>query len=603
VDRTHQTAAQQTASAVDELKQIRLEAHKTRSVDGLRRLFERLQTIRQMHIDDFDVQVSVAETHQEIIERARTLRAASSTENEPFPPEESGAAEIPPEVPRLDTKSWQRALGLALLFTILILAAFFYLIQSARRLNFQDEEQKATPKTAVATPAGAAPKAANAAAIPLPVTPTLRLYTDLVPGTVVLDNQPPRSLTDGELILDHLSDGTHSVKLAGRSGTATFQFSVSGKAAPQAIGAPSGSNALVVLVSHDSSQSHLTTNVERATIVLDGKTAGDVTAQGLTLPALGTSERQFEINRGRDQQRFVWTYTAAPALTAYVKSDPNTGILVLTTGQDGVEVYIDNALYRRKTDRGPMRIPLKAGSYKVRVHKDGFVDPAPLPVEVKKSEEASLVFKLEPAVEVASPLLPPPAPAPAAPAPEKTGPENTPTTQPSTPQTAITETPAPTATAPANSNATTEGATVRKGGGFVTYGSPKASGSYFFQAQGHVGGFLKRGKLQWYAGYQDSDNYILFSLDGKHATVREVRGGKSIEWNRIPFSADSNKWVAVNLSIKPDSVSARVKSEDGAWSDLGSVSSPGRDFTQDQMGLYIPSSDEVSVANFRFTRH
>ncbi len=555
-----------------------------------------------MHIDDFDVQVSVAEAHEEIIERARTLRAASSTGNEPFPPEESGAAEIPPEVPRLDTKSWQRAVGLALLFTVLILAAFFYLIQSARRLNFQDEEQMATPKTAVATPAGAAPKTAIAVAIPLPVTPMLRLYTDLVPGTVVLDNQAPRSLTDGELILDRLSDGTHSVKLTGRSGTATFQFSVSGKAAPQPIGAPSGSNALVVLVSHDASQSHLTANTERATILLDGKNVGDVTAQGLNLPALGTSERQIEINRGRDRQRFVWTYTASPALTAYVKSDPNTGILVLTTGQDGVEVYIDNALYRRKTDRGPLRIPLKAGSYKVRVHKDGFVDPAPLPVEVKKSEEASLVFKMEPAVEVASPLLPSPAPAPAAPAPEKTASESTPTTQPAVPQTA-TETPAPTAAAPANSNPATEGVTVRKGGGFVTYGSPKSPGAYSFQAQGHVGGFLRKGKLQWYAGYQDSDNYILFSLDGKHATVREVRRGKSIEWNRIPFSADSNKWVAVNLSIKPDSISARVKSEDGSWSDLGSVSSPGRDFTQDQVGLYIPSSDEVSLANFRFTRH
>ena len=585
------------------MRQIRLEAHKTRSVDGLRRLFERLQIIRQMHIDDFDVQVSVAEAHQEIIERARTLRAASSTENEPFPPEESGAAEIPPEVPRLDTKSWQRAVGLALLFTVLILAAFFYLIQSARRLNFQDEGQTALPNTAASTPANAAAKTANAAVVPVPVTPTLRLYTDLVPGTVVLDNQPPRNLTDGELILDHLSDGTHSVKLTGRSGTAAFQFTVKGKTAPQAIGAPNGSNALVVLVSHDDSQSHLTTNAERATIVLDGKNVGDVTTQGLNLPALGTSEQQIEINRGRDRQRFVWTYTAAPALTAYVKSDPNTGILVLTTGQDGVEVYIDNALYRRKTDRGPLRIPLKAGSYKVRVHKDGFVDPAPLPIEVKKSEEASLVFKLEPAVEVASSLLPPPAPAPAAPAPEKTAPESTPTTQPATPQIATTETPAPTAAAPVNSNPATEGVTVRKGGGFVTYGSPKSRGAYSFQAQGHVGGFLKRGKLQWYAGYQDSDNYILFSLDGKHATVREVRRGKSIEWNRIPFSADSNKWVAVNLSIKPDSISARVKSEDGAWSDLGSVSSPGRDFTQDQVGLYIPSSDEVSVANFRFTRH
>lgn len=143
---------------------------------------------------------------------------------------------------------------------------------------------------------------------------------------------------------------------------------------------------------------------------------------------------------------------------------------------------------------------------------------------------------------------------------------------------------------------------MRKGGGFVNYGVPKMAGSYSFQALGQLGGFLKKGRLQWYAGYQDSDNYILFTLDGKHASVREVRRGKSVEWNRIPFSADSNKWVAVSLSIKANSVSARVKG-DGPWIDLGSVSSPGRDFTQDQVGLFIPPDDEIAVANFRFARH
>ena len=70
--------------------------------------------------------------------------------------------------------------------------------------------------------------------------------------------------------------------------------------------------------------------------------------------------------------------------------------------------------------------------------------------------------------------------------------------------------------------------TVRKGGGFAKITHTETAGSYSFQAQGHVGGFLK-GQLQWYASYQDSDNYVLFSLDGKHAIVREVRRGKSIE--------------------------------------------------------------------------
>jgi hypothetical protein len=587
--------AQQTASAVDELRQIRLDARKTRSVDGLRRHFERLQDIRRLYVDDFDVQVSAAEAHQEIIERARTLRGNAVTDEESFPqPEESGAAEIPPEVPRLDLKSWQRAVGLALFFTLLVLAAFFYLIQSARKLNIQ--EQQAAAAKAAPPAANAKPDAASVPAPPLSLTPTLRLYTDLIPGTVVLDDQPPRNLTDGELILDHLREGAHSIKLTGRSGTAAFQFAVTGKTAPQTSGTPSASNALVVLVSDRDGHGYLQTNAERATIALDGKPAGEATAQGLTLAALGTADREFEVSRGRDRQRFVWTYTAAPALTVYVKSDPNTGTLVLMTGQDGVEVYIDNGLYRRKTDRGPLRIPLKVGSYKIRVHKAGFVDPAPLPVEVKKSEETPLEFKLEPTPEVATPILATPTPpAPAPPTPDKVVP-----TEPKTP---AAEPPAPAAPTAVNENAPAQGAQVRKGGGFVSYGAPKAAGSYSFQALGQMGGFLKRGKLQWYAGYQDSENYILFSLDGKRATVREVRRGKSIEWNRIPFSADSNKWIAVSLSIKPDSVSARVKAEDGSWSDLGSVSTPGRDFTQDKVGVYIPSGDEVAVSNFRFAQH
>ncbi len=584
---------QQTASAVDELRQIRLDARKTRSVDGLRRQFDRLQNIRRQYVDDFDVQVIAAETQEEIIERARTLRGAIHTDEEAFPEEESGAAEIPPEVPRLDLKSWQRAVGLALFFTALVLAAFFYLIQSARRLNFQ--EQQATAGKAAPTATAGKPTTTSVPAPPVSLTPTLRLYTDLIPGTVVLDDQPPRNLTDGELILDHLRDGMHSVKLTGRSGTAAFQFTVKGNAAPQASGMPSASNALVVLVSDRDGRGYLATNAERATIALDGKAAGEASAQGLTLEALGTADREFEVSRGRDRQRFVWTYTRAPALTVYVKSDPNTGTLVLMTGQDGVEVYIDNGLYRRKTDRGPLRIPLKVGSYKIRVHKAGFVDPAPLPVEVKKSEETPLQFKLEPAPVVTNPILAgPPAPPPA-PTPEPV--------QPAVPKTPAAETPAPAPATAVDEPAAPQGSQVRRGGGFVSYGTPKTTGNYSFQALGRVGGFLKKGRLQWYAGYQDGENYILFTLDGKHASVREVRRGKSIEWNRIPFSADSNKWIAVSLTIKPDSVSARVKGDEGSWSDLGSVSSPGRDFTQDKVGVYIPAGDEMAVSNFRFAQH
>jgi hypothetical protein len=141
---------------------------------------------------------------------------------------------------------------------------------------------------------------------------------------------------------------------------------------------------------------------------------------------------------------------------------------------------------------------------------------------------------------------------------------------------------------------------VQKGGGFINYDTPKSPGHYSFRTQGKVGGILKKGKLQWYAGFLDNQNYILFSLDGKHAEVREMRHGKSILWSRINCSVDSSSWVQVDLAVKPGTVSSRIKTEGEGWVDLGSVASFGRDFTQDKVGFYIPPNDEVAVANFKF---
>ncbi len=99
----------------------------------------------------------------------------------------------------------------------------------------------------------------------------------------------------------------------------------------------------------------------------------------------------------------------------------------------------------------------------------------------------------------------------------------------------------------------------------------------------------------------NSENYVLFTVDGKHAIVREIRDGKPVEVNRIPFSIDSNQWVQVELSVKPDSIDAKVRTPDAPWNDVGAVTSDGRDFTQGKVGFYVPGNDEIAVANFRFT--
>jgi hypothetical protein len=532
---------------------------------------------------------------------------------------------------------------------VIVLVGFFYLIQLARKLNIEDQGPAKTEQTVKTKPeATARPVVVPSAPL---LSPALRLYTDLTAGTIVVDDQPPRNLINGELTLDNISPGPHAIKVSGASGSAAFQFDVTGRNAPKVTGVPQASNALLVLVSEQDGKGQLMTSARPAEILVDGKSAGEATTAGLELAGLGATDHDLQVVHENDRQRFVMTYTRAPVLTVYVKSDPNTGIMQVVTGQDGVDVYIDNVLFRRKTDHGQIRLSIRAGKYPIRVHKDGFLDPPPAWVEVKKAEVTPVHFQLLPIASVAGLQIKGAQPGTTAyidhefvaaigadgtakisnispgdhsielrhelettkkiqrtfragEAITLSGPDvvldkiavetKTAKLTPATPEESA---------KPASSAAIEnpmEGSHVRTGGGFVTYDTPKSAGRYSFRTQGHVGGILKKGKLQWYAGYQDSRNYILFILDGKHAEVRETRDGKSIVWNRVPYTVDSSSWVQVELGVKPQSVSSRIKTGNEGWLDMGSVTSLGRDFTQDKVGFYIPANDEVAVANFKF---
>jgi hypothetical protein len=441
----------------------------------------------------------------------------------------------------------------------------------------------------------------------------------------------------------------------GQNGSASFDFDVTDKAAPQIVGTPIAVNAMAVLVSAQDGKGRLFTNAPHAALIMDGKPVGDVGPDGLALDGLGKADHDLQVARDRDRQRFVLTYTPAPALTAYVKSDPNVGTVVVMTGRDGVNVFINDKPYRRVTAQGQVRIPLKAGEYTIRVHKDGFTDPPPQTAEVKKAEETEVAFRLDPVPQFGMLQVRGAAPGTAiyidkqlAGTADENGNANLTNVkigehivelrhgdavpkrllrafstsapvvlsgtdvqleQPKVPATnpAAAPPPSPAAepakTAPQPSTVSAETEQIRKGGGFVHYSTPRVSGNYSFRAHGKLGGFLKHSKLQWYAGYHDSDDYVLFTLDGKHATVREIQDGKSTEINRIPFNADSGEWIQVEMSVKPGAISASIKSTDGTWSELGTVPTPGRDFTQDKVGFYIPGNDEVAISNFRFASH
>jgi hypothetical protein len=662
----------QSVPSLDELKQIQEEARSSRSLKQLRISFERVQELRSIHSGNFDIQLAAAEAQEEIIRRAREIRGQSEnlrleaelfdktsierpTVEMPAEQPEEQAADGRPEPSEESRANWRRATYIALFLTAVILVVFFYLIQTARHINLTPNVATAPPKS---VEPGRAPvqntKAPEAPAAPT-ISPTLRLYTDLIPGTVSVDDGEPQDLKDGELVLDHLETGRHSIKVAGRNGTAEFSFDVSPGSAPQAVQPVTTSNAMAVLVSAHGGKGHLITSVQQPDISVDGKPVGQAGPDGLALDNLGTSDHELQLAQANDRQRFVMTYTAAPVLTVYIKSDLSIGTVTVLTKLDGVNVFVNDKPLRRPTDQGQLRVPLKVGGYVIRVHKEGFIDPPPQSVTVKKGEETELSFDLKPFEKLASLEVRDAPPGTtvivdkvpvatvgadgiatagklksgdhsielrlegsvskkfdrafqdgktvllsgADTALEKAVSETKPAPAPST---AVQPAPAEETGAASAQPIEIPGEHVRRGGGFVPYHTPKAAGHYVFQAHSKIGGFLKHDKLQWYAGYENSDNYVLFTLDGKHASIRQVKDGKSSELNRIPFNATSDQWVQVDLSVNPDAISARVRTPDSPWHDIGTATSNGRDFTQNRVGFYLPGNDEIAVANFHFSK-
>ena len=645
------------ATALQELKWVETRIDEAQDLESLRSLYQRVQTVRRSFPDDFDLQLSVADLQERLIDRGRRLREnPDEGRREPASgvASNSMAESTPPDVAEMDATNWKRAVYVGAFFAFLLFAAFFYLVQMARKLNIAPAQQPPAAGVSNPTPVPNKPNPTQPAPAAVSITPTLRLYTDLVPGKVSVDGKPEVELQDGQLTMENLAVGRHSVDLTGPNGKAAFEFDVTEKQAPKLAGTATADNALIVVISEQDGTGHLASNSFPAQVLVDGKAVGDVSKDGLALPNLGTADHDLQMKREIDQQRFILTYTPAPAMTVFVKSDPNAGTMLVLAGQDDAEVYLNDKLYKRTTVHGQLRIPsVKVGTYVVRVHKTGFLDVPPEVVRVSKGEEARAEFHLQPVPQIATLKIRGAQPEtivyldqePAA----TIGTDGS-TTIPniksgdhtielrregamtkrfqrtfatgdvvalSGPDVVLdkivvveTKPPAPapppppaTPAYPERDTTQASGERIQKGGGFVVFHVTKAPGRYSFAA--HVrkgGGLFKKERLQWFAGYEDQKNFLLFQTDGKHLTVREVVDGRGSEVRKIPMDVEPTEWLQVEMSVQPNEISTRVRAPGGAWQDIGPVPSLGRDFTQGRAGFFIPGNDEISVVNFKYSK-
>jgi PEGA domain len=442
---------------LEELKHLEKQVKSASDLNALRPIYYRLGEIARQNDADFEVQLVVEDLKQHVVERGIELRHWHADGGKPGTADvKAGASPAPPpngSPPHhgspLLRPDIRRAIGVgAGLGVVAWIILFVILVQLARERNIPHELKPVAPAAPgtvpvdiTTTPPGAAvqinnePKCTSNCRINLPpgnyqVTATLagfdpaatgvtvvpgasinvslvlvsqaqtvRVFTDLESGRVLLDGHPAPDLQDGQLVLDRVQNGKHRIEVIGKTSEASFSFElVSGKK-PLIDPSIAVTNLFAVLVASCGNGAQVVSSGGPVKVALNGQPQGETGPDGLELKNVSAGDQELSIDDGSTPRKMVVSFGPVPALTAFLKSDVNTGILVVATNEDDATVYVDGRPHRVR--RGQLRIPA-VGAVTVRVEKPGFQKAPEQRVEVPKGEETRVEFDLKPMPQVAS---------------------------------------------------------------------------------------------------------------------------------------------------------------------------------------------------------
>ena len=448
---------------LDELQELDRRIDQVTDLGGLKPIFFRLDELGKEHPGDFEVQLAVTEVKQRVMQRGTALKQSAPVRQgpvvvpvdlpPPLPPPVADAAQpnaprfrTPPDIPPTklpppptgSAKTWKRALLLGVIAGALVsILVLVLLVNQARKRNLiaPVQVQVATTPPGAEIRVNGETKCNSNCAVPLapgdyqvtafldgyqpsastikvtalqpasvnlnlePQPQMVRILTDVPQGQVIIDDQKPGDLQDGQFVVNNVQPGKHTVKVTSKTGDASFTFEIAGAKQPDIAGPVAARNLIAVVVSSMGNKARVVTN-SPVKLALNGQSQADATPAGVDLTDFHPGVNEIAVGEGKDRRTLSESFGPAPMVTAFLKSDVNIGTLIISTAEDNVRVLMNGQEYPRKTQRGQLRIQT-LGSVSVRVAKEGFELTPPQTAEVKKGSEVRLEFKLQPQPQVA----------------------------------------------------------------------------------------------------------------------------------------------------------------------------------------------------------
>ncbi len=492
---------------------------------------------------------------------------------------------------------------------------------------------------------------------------TVRILSDLAQGKVVFDQQPAVDLQDGEYVFEKVTPGLHSVSVTGPNVETSFNIDLAPAKMPAVSGSVNTKNALAMLVSSFAGHARVMTSSGPWQLAVNGQAEESVGPAGVDLKNFQPGSDEIAISLGKDLRSFKEDFGPGPTLTAFLRTDRNIGMLIVSTGENDARVFLNGKEYLRRTQGGQLRIPT-IGTIDVRVMKSGFENAPAQKAEVKKGGEVRLEFKLQPTPQLATLRIEGATPGAevvidqrslgvvadngsfqnAGVLPgnhvislrrDKYVPKQFSRTfvagqtitvvgtdvalvaerPPAPPPPPPAPKPEPVAPKPpppqissmdgfesqAGWTPQDNGVWRRRGGGFLLY-KPPSAGIYTFAIYLVRGGTLFRGgRVRWVTDYVDSKNYVLSELDDNNLTVRDVVNGKSSDHGKYKHNVDSkDKAWAIQIEISPDTLVQKIQ-KDKEWVTLDTWNKPDHKFADGKFGFLVQGNDEIGVSDFKFT--